>query len=142
MTERKGKTQWAQMWCLNRISRIFWAAKGQQNLINASWIKCAGNLFNVFKIPATVRDKSVETPFLHSRHTYPLPLSTPTPSPSPSNQCCILDPQVFLLLQTTVIDSGGEGIYGLWKELNSKWIKRLIKAPVLNKCVNYFCLWL
>ena len=53
-----------------------------------------------------MRDNSVETlpkngPFLHSGHTYPLPLSTPTPSPQ--NQCCILDPQVFLLLQTTLI---------------------------------------
>ena len=54
----------------------------------------------------TMRDKSVETypqngPFLHSGHTYPLPLSTPTPSPQ--NQCCILDPQVFLVLHTTWI---------------------------------------
>ena len=53
-----------------------------------------------------MRDNSVETlpkngPFLHSGHTYPLPLSTPTPSPQ--NQCCILDRQVFLLLQTTLI---------------------------------------
>ena len=30
-----------------------------------------------------------------------LPLSTPTPSPQ--NQSCILDPQVFPLLQTTLI---------------------------------------
>ena len=43
-------------------------------------------------------------PFLRSGHTYPLPLSTPTPSPPPPrNQCCTLDPQVFLLLQTTLI---------------------------------------
>ena len=54
----------------------------------------------------TMRDNSVETlpingPFLHSGHTYPLPLSTPIPSLQ--NQCCILDPQVFLLLQTTLI---------------------------------------
>ena len=34
-------------------------------------------------------------------HTYPLTLSIPTPSPQ--NQCCILGPQVFLLLQTTLI---------------------------------------
>ena len=40
------------------------------------------------------------------------------------------------------IDSGGEGIYGVWKEWNNKWIKCLIKAPVLNKCANYFCPWL
>ena len=33
---------------------------------------------------------------------------------------------------------GGEGIYGVWKEWYNKWIKCLIKAPVLNKCVNYF----
>ena len=38
---------------------------------------------------------------LHSGYIYPLPLSTPTPSPQ--NQCCILDPQVFFLLQTTLI---------------------------------------
>ena len=53
-----------------------------------------------------MRDKSVETlpqngPFLNSGLTYPLPLSTSTPPPQ--NQCCILDPQVFLLLQTTLI---------------------------------------
>ena len=35
------------------------------------------------------------------------------------------------------IDSGGEGIYGVYKEWSNKWIKRLLKAPVLNKCVNY-----
>ena len=34
------------------------------------------------------------------------------------------------------IDSGGEGIYGVYKEWSNKWIKRLLKAPVLNKCVN------
>ena len=34
-------------------------------------------------------------------NTYPLLQSVPTPSPQ--NQCCILDPQVFLLLQTTLI---------------------------------------
>ena len=38
---------------------------------------------------------------MHSGYTYPLTLSTPTPSPQ--NQCCSLDPQVFLLLQTTLI---------------------------------------
>ena len=27
--------------------QFFWAAKGQQNLINSSRIKCAGNLFNL-----------------------------------------------------------------------------------------------
>ena len=48
--------------------------------------------------------------FLHSGYTYPLPLSTPTPSPQ--NQCSILDPEVFFLLQTTLI-RGGEGIYGV-----------------------------
>ena len=53
-----------------------------------------------------MRDKSVETlpqngPFLNSRLTYPLPLSTS--NPSPQNQCCILSPQVFPLLQTTLI---------------------------------------
>ena len=37
------------------------------------------------------------------------------------------------------IDSWGEGIYGVYKEWSNKWIKRLLKAPVLNKCVKYFC---
>ena len=41
------------------------------------------------------------TPFCIVDIPYPLPLSTPTPSPQ--NQCCVLDPQVFLLLQTTLI---------------------------------------
>ena len=40
------------------------------------------------------------------------------------------------------IDSGGRGIYGVLKEWNDKWMKCLLKAPVLNKCVNYFCPWL
>ena len=53
-----------------------------------------------------MRDKSVETlpqngPFLNSGLTYPFPLSTS--NPSPQNQCCILSPQVFPLLQTTLI---------------------------------------
>ena len=53
-----------------------------------------------------MRDKSVETlpqngPFLNSGLTYLLPLSTS--NPSPQNQCCILSPQVFPLLQTTLI---------------------------------------
>ena len=39
--------------------------------------------------------------FLRSGHTHPLPPVYPTPSPQ--NRCCILDPQVFLLLQTTLI---------------------------------------
>ena len=39
--------------------------------------------------------------FFNSEHTYPFPLCTPYPLPQ--NQCCILDPQVFLLLQTTLI---------------------------------------
>ena len=43
--------------------------------------------------------------FLHSGYTYPLLLSTPTPSPQ--NQCWILDPQVFFLLQTTLIRGVG-----------------------------------
>ena len=53
-----------------------------------------------------MRDKSVETrpqngPFLNSGLTYPLLLSTS--NPSPQNQCCILSPQVFPLLQITLI---------------------------------------
>ena len=35
---------------------------------------------------------------------------------TPKNQCCILDPQVFLLVETTLIrggGGGGEGIYGV-----------------------------
>ena len=44
-------------------------------------------------------------PFLNSGHTYPLPLCTP---PLPQNQCCILDPQVFLLPQETLIWGWGD----------------------------------
>ena len=40
-------------------------------------------------------------PFFNSGRTYPVPLCTPTPSPQ--SQCCTLDPQVFFLLQTTLI---------------------------------------
>ena len=58
------------------------------------------------RMETSMRDKSVDTlpyngPFLHSGYTYPLPLSTPTPSPQ--NQCCTLEPQVLVLLQTTLI---------------------------------------
>ena len=41
-------------------------------------------------------------------------ISIPSPCvspPLPPNQCCILDPQFFLLLQTTLIR--GWGIYGV-----------------------------
>ena len=48
----------------------------------------------------------VKWPFLHSGHTYPFPLCTPIPSSQ--NQCCILDPQVFRLLQTTLIRGWGD----------------------------------
>ena len=32
--------------------------------------------------------------------------------------------------------------FGGWGEWTNKWIKCLLKAAVLNKCVNYFCPWL
>ena len=51
-------------------------------------------------------DTSVKmAPFCIVDVPHPLPLSTPTPSPQ--NQCCILDPQVFLLLQTTLMRGSG-----------------------------------
>ena len=42
------------------------------------------------------------------------------------------------------IDSGGGGGggYDVKKECNIKGMKLLIKAPILNKCFNYFCPWL
>ena len=61
---------------------------------------------------------------------------------SPQNQCFILDPLVFLSLQTTLILFGDERIYDIYTEWNNKWMKLLIKAPVLVKFVNYFCRWL
>lgn len=56
---------------------------------------------------ATIRDESVEffhkiAPFLHSGHIYPLLLCTPYPLPPKS------DPQVFHLLQTTMIRGWGD----------------------------------
>ena len=68
----------------------------------------------------------------------------PQPLP-PWNQCCILDSQVFLLFQTTLIRGVREFTVFKRNEItHCKWIlfKYLIKAPVLNKCVNYFCPWL
>ena len=64
-----------------------------------------------------VKTLPINDPFLHSGHTYPLPLCTPTPSPQ--NQCCILDPQVFLLLQTTLI----WGLRGFTAKSNLKGMK-------------------
>ena len=80
-----------------------------------------------------MRDKSVETlplngPFLHSGHTYSL---------SPKINVVFWTLKSFFTSDN--IDLGGEGIYGVWKEWSNKWIKCLIKEPVLNKCVNYFC---
>ena len=55
-----------------------------------------------------MRNKSVQTlpindPFLHSGHPLiPFPC-VPHYTPSLQNQCYILDPHVFLLLQTTLI---------------------------------------
>jgi len=49
-------------------------------------------------------------PFMHSRHLYPLPFCSPTRFPR--NLCRIFkNPQVFLLLQTTLIR--GWGCYSL-----------------------------
>ena len=55
-----------------------------------------------------MRNKSVQTlpingPFLHSGHTLITFPSVPQPLPSKINVVRILDPQVFLLLQTTLI---------------------------------------
>ena len=50
----------------------------------------------------------------------------PQPLP-PQNQCWILDPQVVFFTSDN-IDSGGEGIYGVYKEWSNKWIKRKVKS--------------
>ena len=100
---------------MNLNVKLAWHRNSVPNCQNI-WQKSSYKSCNEWTSAYSCNDKSVDTlpqngPFLHNGYTYPFPLSTPTPSPQ--NQCCILDPQVFFLLQTYNIDLGGERIYAV-----------------------------